>query len=80
MLFFHHTILLLENSSLNNLRKVHSPSNSSLLIIAREEYEALSNVTSAFTLQKSAKFDNLELRKVLKYLIIRKKSWIEYRG
>ena len=37
------------------LKTYHSPSNSSLLIIAREEYVTPSNVTSAFFPQKLAK-------------------------
>ena len=43
------------------LKTCHFPSNSSLLIIAREEYVTPLNVTSAFSPYKLAKVDSLEL-------------------
>ena len=43
------------------LKTCHSPNNSSLLIIAREEYVTPSNFTAAFSPQKLAKVDSLEL-------------------
>ena len=56
--FFHHNLLHLENRSLKNC---HSLRNSSLLIIAREEYVSPSNISVAFSPQKWAKVDSLEL-------------------
>ena len=43
------------------IKTCHSPSNSSLLIIAREEYVTPSNVTTALSPHKLAKVDSLEL-------------------
>ena len=74
-MFFYHKLHLLEKSS---LKTCYSPSNSSLLIIAREEYESLQMSPPFFSPFKLA---NRQLRVTISFencLIIRKTCWVKY--